>query len=93
MRGNPDIAINCQGFSNIYFHKIVATVEGSFTLNIRIIYFKNFLNGFFCKYTLGEEEGIGEDCYFFFSSWQYVSKDFTLICKNREIQLKLIHKS
>ena len=65
MRGNPDIAINCQGFSNIYFHKIVATVEGSFTLNIRIIYFKNFLNGFFCKYTLGEEEGIGEDCYFF----------------------------
>ena len=66
MRGNPDNAINCLGFFNIYFHKIVAMVEGSFTWNIRIIYFKNFLNGFFRKYTLGEEEGIGEDCYFFF---------------------------
>ena len=31
MRGNPDNAINCLGFFNIYFHKIVAMVEGSFT--------------------------------------------------------------
>ena len=45
MSGHPDNA--CQGFLNVYFHKIVLTVDGSFILNVRNNYFKNSLDGFF----------------------------------------------
>ena len=47
LSGHPDNSMIFQVFLNIYFHKIVVTVEGSFILNIRNTYFKNTLDGFF----------------------------------------------
>ena len=63
MSGRPGNAMICLGFFNTYFHKIIPTVEGSFILNIRNIYFKNPLDGFFGNLIhIGiSEEGNRED--------------------------------
>ena len=47
MSGHPGNAMICQGFFDIYFQKIILTVDGSFILNVRNTYFKNSLDGFF----------------------------------------------
>ena len=43
MSGHPDNAMICLCFFNVYFHKIVLTVEGSFILNIRKTFFSHSL--------------------------------------------------
>ena len=66
MSGHPDNTMIFLGFFNIYFHKIVLKIEGSFILNIRNTYFKNSLDGFFGNLNeihIGRgEKGNGKDC-------------------------------
>ena len=43
----PNYVMNCTDFSNNCLEKVVVTVQGSFTRDIRNTYFKNSLEGCF----------------------------------------------